>query len=341
MSMVLSCSVHWSALSAPASACASHYPNWCITENGGSVRFTIIVCIVCIAFASSSVRRSFACDYPFSHSLNSETHSHTYSFQMWYFSLHFFARLCHSLCCNTHMHAHTLTAQKHGSHEVCSFVTSSFDFANVWKPHQAHETYEYPRGYGHLPARDTCQGQLRYWSVDCVICKPKYCSQPVLFSRNVGLVTQKIIYFHCQKKPFLDPSIQKLFYFILKKEALFSTPQPLVMARASQPFIIHCMCFPAQAAWVETLSTQQEHTQRTSACITEAYRRRNVCVVWLLFLPSKARRCKGHSFHQRNRRKLYLICDVTQSPDAGNIGALELIHHNRTIVQLHSSVLRQ
>ena len=40
------------------------------------------------------------------------------------------------------------------------------------------------------------------------------------FSRNVGLLNLKIICFHYLKKSFLDQSIQKIFYFILKKEAL-------------------------------------------------------------------------------------------------------------------------
>ena len=40
------------------------------------------------------------------------------------------------------------------------------------------------------------------------------------FSRNIGQVTPKIIYFHYLKNSFLDQSIQKIFYLILKTEAL-------------------------------------------------------------------------------------------------------------------------
>ena len=42
-------------------------------------------------------------------------------------------------------------------------------------------------------------------------------------SRNIGQVTPKIIYFHYLIKYFLDQSIQKIFYLILKKETLLHT----------------------------------------------------------------------------------------------------------------------
>ena len=52
--------------------------------------------------------------------------------------------------------------------------------------------------------------------------------QCFFFSRNIGEVTLKIIYFHYLKKCFLDQSIQKIFYLILKTEALLggSVGQP-------------------------------------------------------------------------------------------------------------------
>ena len=43
--------------------------------------------------------------------------------------------------------------------------------------------------------------------------------QCFLFSRIIGQLTPKIIYFYYLKKYFLDQSIQKIFYLILKKEA--------------------------------------------------------------------------------------------------------------------------
>ena len=43
-----------------------------------------------------------------------------------------------------------------------------------------------------------------------------------VFSRNIGEVTLKIIYFHYPKKYFLDQSIQKWVYLILKTEALIA-----------------------------------------------------------------------------------------------------------------------
>ena len=45
------------------------------------------------------------------------------------------------------------------------------------------------------------------------------------FSRNIGLVTPKIIYFYYQKIYFQDKSIQKKIYLILKKTSLV-TPIP-------------------------------------------------------------------------------------------------------------------
>ena len=40
------------------------------------------------------------------------------------------------------------------------------------------------------------------------------------FSRIIGYLTLKIIYFHYVKKHILDQSIQYIFYLILKKDAL-------------------------------------------------------------------------------------------------------------------------
>ena len=51
----------------------------------------------------------------------------------------------------------------------------------------------------------------RWWSKQCFF-----------FSRNVGQVTPKIIYFHYLIKYFPDQSIQKTFYLILRKEALIA-----------------------------------------------------------------------------------------------------------------------
>ena len=45
-------------------------------------------------------------------------------------------------------------------------------------------------------------------------------SQWLFFGRNIGLLTLKVIYFHYLKIYFLDQSIQKICYLILKKEAL-------------------------------------------------------------------------------------------------------------------------
>ena len=45
-------------------------------------------------------------------------------------------------------------------------------------------------------------------------------NQCFLFSRIIGWLTPKNIYFYYLEKYFLDQSIQKIFYLILKKEAL-------------------------------------------------------------------------------------------------------------------------
>ena len=54
--------------------------------------------------------------------------------------------------------------------------------------------------------------------------------QCFLFSRNIGQLTLKIIYFHYLKESFLDQSIQGIFYLILKEEALCSSSQPLLVS---------------------------------------------------------------------------------------------------------------
>ena len=48
------------------------------------------------------------------------------------------------------------------------------------------------------------------------------------FSRNIGHLTPKMIYFHYLIKCFPDQSIQKTFYLILKKEALWMRRQVVV-----------------------------------------------------------------------------------------------------------------
>ena len=56
------------------------------------------------------------------------------------------------------------------------------------------------------------------------------------FSRNIGELTLKIIYFHYLKKCFLDQSIQKRFYLILKKYALVTHHRsPCVSRYTVQP----------------------------------------------------------------------------------------------------------
>ena len=42
----------------------------------------------------------------------------------------------------------------------------------------------------------------------------------VYFSRNIGELTPKTIYFHYLEECYLDQSIQKIFCFVLKKDAL-------------------------------------------------------------------------------------------------------------------------
>ena len=51
--------------------------------------------------------------------------------------------------------------------------------------------------------------------------------QWLFFGRNIGQLTPKIIYFHYLRKCFLDQSIQKIVYLILKKEALSCTHSEL------------------------------------------------------------------------------------------------------------------
>ena len=53
-------------------------------------------------------------------------------------------------------------------------------------------------------------------------------SQWLFFGRNIGLLTLKVIYFHYLKIYFLDQSIQKICYLILKKEALSVVCMPLL-----------------------------------------------------------------------------------------------------------------
>ena len=53
------------------------------------------------------------------------------------------------------------------------------------------------------------------------------CMQWFFFSRNIGQLTPKIIYFHYLKKSFLDQSIQKKINLILKTEALLHTLESL------------------------------------------------------------------------------------------------------------------
>ena len=43
------------------------------------------------------------------------------------------------------------------------------------------------------------------------------------FSRHIGQITPENIYLYDLKKSFLDQSIQRIFYFILKMEALVRT----------------------------------------------------------------------------------------------------------------------
>ena len=57
--------------------------------------------------------------------------------------------------------------------------------------------------------------------------------QCFLFSRNIGSVTPNIIYFKYLTKTFLDQSIPKIVYLILKKEALFQIGFPLCFYDAS------------------------------------------------------------------------------------------------------------
>ena len=60
-------------------------------------------------------------------------------------------------------------------------------------------------------------GDAKHWKT--IASKP-WCAPVVFFSRNIGKVTPKIMYFHYLEKYFLDQSIQKLFNLILKTEAL-------------------------------------------------------------------------------------------------------------------------
>ena len=55
--------------------------------------------------------------------------------------------------------------------------------------------------------------------------------QSFLFSRNVGWVTLKMTYFYYLKKYFLDQSIQKTFFSILKKEAAVKNKPDLSCGR--------------------------------------------------------------------------------------------------------------
>ena len=64
--------------------------------------------------------------------------------------------------------------------------------------------------------------------------------QCFFFSRNIGQLTLKTIYFYYLKKLFLDQSIQKSFYLILKKEALRITPLHRVLTQWDVRS--RCMC---------------------------------------------------------------------------------------------------
>ena len=55
--------------------------------------------------------------------------------------------------------------------------------------------------------------------------------QCFLFSRIIGQLTPKIIYFYYLKKYFLDQSIQKIFHLILKKEPLLHI-RPMIVSDA-------------------------------------------------------------------------------------------------------------
>ena len=65
--------------------------------------------------------------------------------------------------------------------------------------------------------------------------------QYFLFSRIIGLVTPKINYFYYLKKYFLDQSIQKIFYSILKKEALVSSLHPEVLLKQMRQWLPVCI----------------------------------------------------------------------------------------------------
>ena len=80
-----------------------------------------------------------------------------------------------------------------------------------------------------------------------------------LFSRIIGYLTPKIIYFYYLKKYFLDQSIPKIFNFILKKEAL-------VMCTATVPQVQWCSCVTLKV-WL--LQQKELFRQRSSERLTQ------------------------------------------------------------------------
>ena len=89
-----------------------------------------------------------------------------------------------------------------------------------------------PKTYAYVTVRHTSHGQL------CnLILKKKITATEVQWiffaeislrpSRLFVILTMKIVYFYYKKKYFLDQSIQKIFYLILKKEALENSHQHL------------------------------------------------------------------------------------------------------------------
>ena len=62
--------------------------------------------------------------------------------------------------------------------------------------------------------------------------------QCFLFSRIIGWLTPKIIYFYYLEKYFLDQSIQKIFYLILKKEALVVSTGSMCTGQTTQNQVV-------------------------------------------------------------------------------------------------------
>ena len=61
---------------------------------------------------------------------------------------------------------------------------------------------------------------IQYVNIFSSLWHINYTTHQCFFSRNIGWVAPKIIYFQYLKKYFLDQSIQKIVYLILKIEAL-------------------------------------------------------------------------------------------------------------------------